>query len=160
MNTLQRSPRIGLVLGGGGARGAAHIGVLKVLEREHIPVHAIVGTSMGSIVGGFYASGYSAAEIEAIISAILWQDFFNDDPARAELSMRRKDEDYRDLLDFQLGLRDGRLIAPRGVLQGQKFLNLLRRMLMPHWQIENFDDLPNSVPRRRHRYRPWRTGGV
>jgi NTE family protein len=141
-NTLQRSPRIGLVLGGGGARGAAHIGVLKVLEREHIPVHAIVGTSMGSIVGGFYASGYSAAEIEAIISAILWQDFFNDDPARAELSMRRKDEDYRDLLDFQLGLRDGRLIAPRGVLQGQKFLNLLRRMLMPHWQIENFDDLP------------------
>lgn len=141
-HALAKSPKIGLVLGGGGARGAAHIGVLKVLEREHIPIHAIAGTSMGSIVGGFYAAGYSAAEIEAIISAINWQEFFNDDPNRAELPMRRKDEGARDLIDFRLGLRDGKLIAPRGMLQGQKFLNLLRRMLLPHWQVEQFDDLP------------------
>ncbi len=139
---LPSAPKIGLVLGGGGARGAAHIGVLKVLEREHIPVHAIAGTSMGSIVGGLYAAGYTPDEIEALIASIDWKDFFSDDPARADLPMRRKDEDYRDLLEFKLGLRDGKLIAPRGVLQGQKFLNLLRRMLMPYWQLKSFDDLP------------------
>ncbi|MBL0028844.1 MAG: patatin-like phospholipase family protein [Rhodanobacteraceae bacterium] len=141
-HALPSAPRIGLVLGGGGARGAAHIGVLKVLEREHIPIHAIAGTSMGSIVGGFYAAGYTPEEIEAVIASIDWKDFFSDDPARADLPMRRKDEDYRDLLDFKLGLRDGKLIAPRGVLQGQKFLNLLRRMLMPYWRLKSFDDLP------------------
>ena len=139
---LPTAPRIGLVLGGGGARGAAHIGVLKVLEREHIPVHAIAGTSMGSIVGGLYAAGYTPDEIEALIASIDWKDFFSDDPSRPDLPMRRKDEDYRDLLDFKLGLRDGKLIAPRGVLQGQKFLNLLRRMLMPYWKLKRFDDLP------------------
>jgi NTE family protein len=139
---LPNSPRIGLVLGGGGARGAAHIGVLKVLERERIPVHAIAGTSMGSIVGGLYAAGYTPDEIEAVIASIDWKDFFSDDPARPDLPMRRKDEDYRDLLEFKLGLRDGKLIAPRGVLQGQKFLNLLRRMLMQYWRLKSFDDLP------------------
>jgi NTE family protein len=139
---LPSAPKIGLVLGGGGARGAAHIGVLKVLERERIPVHAIAGTSMGSIVGGLYAAGYTPDEIEALIASLDWKDFFSDDPARADLPMRRKDEDYRDLLDFKLGLREGKLIAPRGVLQGQKFLNLLRRMLMPYWRLKSFDDLP------------------
>jgi predicted acylesterase/phospholipase RssA len=70
---------IGLVLGGGGARGAAHIGVLKVLERERIPVCRIAGTSMGSIVGGLYAAGYSAEEIEGILAAIDWKDVLADD---------------------------------------------------------------------------------
>jgi NTE family protein len=141
-HALANAPRIGLVLGGGGARGAAHIGVLKVLEREHIPIHAIAGTSMGSIVGGLYAAGYTPDEIEALIASLDWKDFFSDDPARAELPMRRKDEDYRDLLEFKLGLREGKLIAPRGVLQGQKFLNLMRRMLLQYWDLKNFDDLP------------------
>ena len=141
-SALSSTPRIGLVLGGGGARGAAHIGVLKVLEREHIPIHAIAGTSMGSIVGGLYAAGYTPDEIEALIASLDWKDFFSDDPARAELPMRRKDEDYRDLLEFRLGLREGKLIAPRGVLQGQKFLNLLRRMLLQYWDLGNFDQLP------------------
>ncbi|PJA40188.1 MAG: patatin, partial [Lysobacterales bacterium CG_4_9_14_3_um_filter_62_6] len=83
---------VGLVLGGGGARGAAHIGVLKVLEREHIPISHIAGTSVGSFIGALYAVGYSADEIEKIILAINWKDMFNDDPARAQLPMRRKDE--------------------------------------------------------------------
>jgi len=108
---LPSAPKIGLVLGGGGARGAAHIGVLKVLEREHIPVHAIAGTSMGSIVGGLYAAGYTPDEIEALIASIDWKDFFSDDPARADLPIRRKDEDYRDLLEFKLGLRDQLAVA-------------------------------------------------
>ena len=75
-------PCVGLVLGGGGARGAAHIGVLKVLERERIPVCAIAGTSMGAIVGSLYAIGYSPDEIEAVLVSVDWKDVFDDDPGR------------------------------------------------------------------------------
>jgi hypothetical protein len=67
-------PRTCLVLGGGGARGAAHIGVLKVLERERVPIDCIVGTSMGAVVGGLYASGYTADEIEAVLDRIDWAE--------------------------------------------------------------------------------------
>src|ERR1700681_1888037 len=67
-------PRVGLVLSGGGARGAAHVGVLKALESQHVPVDVIVGTSMGAVVGGLYASGLSAHEVEAIIDSLDWQD--------------------------------------------------------------------------------------
>src|SRR5690606_30451311 len=63
-------PRTCLVLGGGGARGAAHIGLLRVLERERVPIDCIVGTSMGAIVGGMYAAGYDADEIETILEGI------------------------------------------------------------------------------------------
>ena len=135
-------PCVGLVLGGGGARGAAHIGVLKVLERERIPVCAIAGTSMGAIVGSLYAIGYSPDEIEAVLGSVDWKDVFNDDPGRIDLPMRRKQEDLRYLLDFKLGLRDGRVLLPRGVVQGQKLNLLLRRLLLPAWQVESFDDLP------------------
>jgi NTE family protein len=133
---------IGLVLGGGGARGAAHIGVLRVLERERIPVCAIAGTSMGAIVGSLYATGYSPDEIEAVLSAVDWADVFDDDPLRAELPMRRKQEELRYLLGFKLGLRDGRILLPRGVVQGQKLHLLLRRLLLPSWQVAHFDELP------------------
>src|ERR1700748_2510110 len=73
-------PKTCVVLGGGGARGAAHIGVLKVIEQQHIPVDCVVGTSMGAIVGGMYAAGYSAGEIEGILRSIDWKDMFSDDP--------------------------------------------------------------------------------
>ncbi len=66
-------PKVGLVLSGGGARGAAHVGVLKVLEEHHVPVDMIAGTSFGAIVGGLYASGYSAAELDEILRSIDWQ---------------------------------------------------------------------------------------
>src|SRR5215510_5516568 len=78
-------PRIGLVLSGGGARGAAHVGVLKALEEMHIPIDAVAGTSMGAVVGGLYASGMPAADIEKLISSVNWQDAFQDRPPRAEL---------------------------------------------------------------------------
>lgn len=136
------SPRIGLVLGGGGARGAAHIGVLKVLERERVPIHAIAGTSMGAIVGSMYASGYTPEQIEAILGSVDYKTFFSDEPSRLDLPMRRKEQDFRDLLDFELGFRDGRIQFPRGLLQGQKFLNLMRRVTLPVWNVDRFDDLP------------------
>jgi NTE family protein len=135
-------PKTCLVLGGGGARGAAHIGILKILEREHVPIDCITGTSMGAIVGGLYAAGYKANEIEGILKAIDWKDMFQDDPPRDELPMRRKEDELRFLGGIELGLRDGRIAFPRGVIQGQKLQLLLRRLLISTLKVENFDDLP------------------
>jgi NTE family protein len=133
---------IGLVLGGGGARGAAHVGVLKVLEREQVPICVIAGTSMGAVVGSLYAAGYRADEIEDIMETVDWSDVFEDDPPRVELPMRRKEDQLRHLLGFQLGFREGRIALPKGAIQGQKFMLMLRRLLLPVWEVENFAELP------------------
>ncbi len=135
-------PCIGLVLGGGGARGAAHIGVLKVLERERIPICRIAGTSMGAIVGGLYASGLDAAGIESILMAVDWSDVFDDDPARVDFPMRRKNDTLRYLLDFKLGIGADGIRLPAGVIQGQKLLTLLRLLTLHAWRIDDFDRLP------------------
>ena len=135
-------PRIGLVLSGGGARGAAHIGVLKALEKLHIPIDAIAGTSMGAVVGGLYASGMSAAQIERELGGVDWQDAFRDRPARSQLNFRRKLEDRDFLVQLPLGFREGRFQLPRGLIQGQKLTQLLREMTLPVSDIERFDDLP------------------
>lgn len=132
----------GLVLGGGGARGIAHVGVLKVLEREHIPVCAVAGTSMGAIVGGLYAAGYDAAELEKLVGTIDWAEVLVDDPARRVLPMERKDEDFRHLLDLEIGYRDGRLGMPAGLVRGQKLMLLLRRLTLSTWKAPDFDHLP------------------
>ncbi|WP_187775764.1 patatin-like phospholipase family protein [Luteimonas suaedae] len=135
-------PRTCLVLGGGGARGAAHIGLLKVLERERVPVDCIVGTSMGAIVGGMYAAGYGADEIETILQHVDWASVLHDRTPRAQRTMRRKRDDLRRLGGMQLGLRNGKIAFPRGMIQGQRLELLLRRLLLPTWRIEHFDDLP------------------
>src|SRR6476660_2920129 len=98
-------PRVGLVLSGGGARGAAHVGVLKMLDELHVPVDAIAGTSMGAVVGGLYASGMSGAEIEKLLTSVDWQDAFRDRPPRSDLSFRRKREDRDFLVQLPLGLK-------------------------------------------------------
>lgn len=137
-----RRCEVGLVLGGGGARGAAHIGVLKVLERERIPVDCIAGTSMGSIVGGLYASGYKAKDIEDILTSVDWRDLFRDDPPRRELPMRRKQTDLDLLIDLELGFDKNGVKPPRGILQGEKLFLLLRRSLISTTAAEHFDQLP------------------
>src|SRR5688572_8855439 len=96
-----KEERIGLVLGGGGARGAAHIGVLKVLERERIPIHAIAGTSVGAIIGGLYSAGYSPEEIERMIGSIDWIDIFHDGTARADQPMRQKETDLGSVANLE-----------------------------------------------------------
>lgn len=131
-----------LVLGGGGARGAAHIGLLKVLERERVQIDCIVGTSMGAIVGGLYASGYDAGEIETVLDGIDWADVLRDKPPRNERSMRRKEDDLRLLGGVEVGVSGGKIAFPRGLIQGQKLEMLLRRLLLPASQVEDFDDLP------------------
>ncbi len=135
-------PRIGLVLGGGGARGAAHIGVLKELERLRIPVDVITGTSMGAIVGGLYASGMTAAELEELVGSLDWLGALADRPEREDLSFRRKQDDAEYPIDIELGVRGTDLVLPRGVIQGQKLDLLLRELTIKTSHIEDFDDLP------------------
>jgi len=135
-------PRIGLVLSGGGARGAAHVGVLKVLDEMHIPIDAIAGTSMGAVVGGLYASGMSARDIEKLITSVNWQDAFQDRPPRAELGYRRKQDDRNFLVRYALGVRKDGLILPRGLVQGQKLEQVLRSAALPVADVQDFDRLP------------------
>jgi NTE family protein len=135
-------PRIGLVLSGGGARGTAHVGVLKVLDDLHLHVDAIAGTSMGAVVGGLYASGMSGRAIEKLLASVDWQDAFRDRPARADLAFRRKQEDRDFLVNLPLGVQGRRLLLPAGLVQGQKLTQLLRRATLPVANITRFDQLP------------------
>ena len=135
-------PKIGLVLGGGGAKGAAHIGVLKVLEEQKIPVDYIAGTSMGAIVGALYASGLTAGELEKVITAIDWKDVFSGDPDRRDIDYRRKREDYANLTRLSVGIKDGKVVTPKGLVKDQK-VNVLFETLMLHTaDIRDFDKLP------------------
>jgi NTE family protein len=135
-------PRVGLVLGGGGARGAAHIGVLKELERLRIPVDAIAGTSMGAIVGGLYASGTTVDKLEQVVVSLNWSAALSDSPHRRDLSFRRKQDDNRYPVDLELGLRGGEMVLPKGLVQGQNLDLLLRELTAHAAHIDDFDDLP------------------
>ena len=137
-----RAPvRIGLVLSGGGARGMAHVGVLKVLDELHLRVDAIAGTSMGAVVGGLYASGMSGREIEELLSSAEWQEAFRDRPPRNDLNFRRKQEDREFLVDLPLGIQGRELRIPTGLLQEQKLTQLLRRATLPVASVTRFDQL-------------------
>ncbi len=137
----EQRPRVGLVLSGGGARGAAHIGVLKVLDELRVPVDCVAGTSMGAIVGGLYATGMSAREIEATVNDIDWLETFDDLPAREDRSFRRKRDDDLFLVKARPGLSDGRLKFPQGAIQGQRTFLVLQDLTVPAAAISDFDDL-------------------
>jgi NTE family protein len=83
-------PRIGLVLSGGGAKGTAHVGVLRVIEEMQVPIDFIVGTSMGAVVGGLYAAGMSPDQMEAVLESIDWSDVFRTSPSYIDLTQRRR----------------------------------------------------------------------
>ena len=135
-------PRVGLVLGGGGARGAAHIGVLKVLERMQIPIDCIAGNSMGAIVGGLYASGLSPEEIEREMVGMDWDDVLDDKPPRPEQQFRRKRDDDNYLVKKYIGYENGKLELPLGYIQGQKFDLQLARLTQHVAGVPTFDELP------------------
>jgi len=135
-------PKIGLVLAGGGARGASHVGVLKVLERERIPIDYVAGTSMGSIVGGMYAAGMSPEEIERQMAAVDWDGVFHDKVDREDRSYRRKTDDKLWLFGAKPGFSEGKLKLPPGLVQGQKIGLLLTSLTLPVAEIKSFDDLP------------------
>jgi NTE family protein len=135
-------PRIGLVLSGGGARGLAHVGVLKVLERERIPIDVIAGTSMGAIIGGLYASGMGAEALERELLKVEWDEIFASRVARRELSQRRKEQDFELATAFEFGVRDGELRVPLGTVSSHGLESLLRRYTLPVRSVIDFDRLP------------------
>jgi len=137
-----QSPRIGLVLSGGGARGLAHIGVLKVLEELRVPVHCVTGTSMGAIVGGAFAAGTSPAGLEAFVLDADWDAVFRDSPPRAEISTRRKIDEYKTLFAPEYGLKRNGLVLPKGVIAGVSIEGFFRGLTQPALGIDDFDRLP------------------
>ncbi len=134
-------PRIGVALSGGGARGAAHVGVLRVLEEMRIPIDYIAGTSMGSIIGGLYASGMTTYEIEHALKTMDWEHIFSDAPPREDRSFRRKSDDALYVVKAKPGYNDGELEFPAGIIQGQKFNLALRELSMPVYAVTDFDQL-------------------
>ena len=134
-------PRIGLVLSGGGARGAAHIGVLKVLEELRVPIDVIAGTSMGSIVGGSYASGQTVASMMVDVANIKTEMLTRDQPPRAEISIHLKQQDWLDFIGPQFGLRDGSLLLPKGAISGVALEAVLRDLALAKGSWD-FDKLP------------------
>ena len=139
-------PKIGLVLSGGGAKGAAHIGVLKVLEANRIPVDYIAGTSIGAYVAGMYALGYSATEIEKIMLNESWSDGYSDTIPRQALTYR--DKQHRDTFNIpiNLGYSDEEVQVPNGLLRGQTMSQLLQRSTGLVNQFGHFDEL--AIPYR------------
>jgi NTE family protein len=134
-------PRIGLVLSGGGARGAAHVGVLKVLKELRVPIDYIAGTSMGAIVGGSYASGNSIDEMLIQISTIKSAELFTDKPPRKDISIRRKQDDLRNYIGPELGVKHGALLLPKGVVSGVGLEAVLRNLAKIEGQ-RDFDTFP------------------
>ncbi|MEW6992960.1 patatin-like phospholipase family protein [Colwelliaceae bacterium MEBiC 14330] len=133
--------KIGLVLSGGGAKGSAHVGVLKVLEENNIPVDYIVGTSIGAYVGGMYALGYEVAEIEEIMLALPWDDSYSDTIPRESLAYTSKQHRDRYNLSVRLGYSGGEFKVPHGLLLGQSAYQILQRSTDTVSSFESFDEL-------------------
>ena len=142
-NIVKNQPtKIGLVLSGGGARGLAHIGVIKSLEQRNIKIDYIAGTSMGALIGGLYAAGLSSDEIEKFATQLDWEDSFNDLPKRGLLPFRQKQDEYNYFIKGEIGMRDWRLELPSGLVQGQKQDLMLEKMLLNVANIHDFNKLP------------------
>jgi NTE family protein len=142
--TREGRPRIGLVLSGGGARGFAHIGVLRVLEDLRVPIDCVAGTSMGAVVGGAYAAGIAPDAMEERVAKLAWDDLLIDDPGRLERPLGRRKDDFTSLWDIELGYRDGTVQLPAGTTSGYKFELFLRDMITISGgvAIADFDELP------------------
>jgi NTE family protein len=133
-------PKIGLVLSGGGARGLAHIGTLKLLDSLQIPVDFIVGTSMGGIIGGLYACGYSGSEIEKFALEIDWQELFSDQIMRKKIPYLEKKDDGK--FQLELGLDGITPVIPGGLVKGQNIILKFSDLTSAVESITDFDRLP------------------
>ncbi|MDO9576526.1 MAG: patatin-like phospholipase family protein [Candidatus Cloacimonadales bacterium] len=137
---MQQRPKIGLTLSGGGARGIAHIGVLKVLEEAGIKVDYITGTSMGSIIGGLYAIGYSPAEMEKIILAQNWDEILLDEISLRNISIEEKEDWGKYIGSFPI--EKGKINLPVGLVAGQQVYSFINKLCLSVHHVENFSDLP------------------
>ena len=140
ISAQKKQPKVGLVLSGGGAKGFAHIGVLKELEKAGVQIDYIAGTSMGAIIGGLYASGYSATQIEQIIAETdfftLLQDIY---PRRSKPLFEKEHGEKHAIV---LPVNKGKIGLPKGVSRGQNVLGFLNYLLSPVDSINEFSKLP------------------
>ncbi len=135
-------PRIGLVLGGGGARGGAHLGVLDVLERLRVPVDCIAGTSMGALVGGAYAAGVAPADIEDLVRRTDWIAMFDDSAGRKAVNVRRKELDERFYPGLEFGVSSRGLRFREGAVSGEKLKLFFNRLVRSDLGDRAIEDLP------------------
>jgi NTE family protein len=134
-------PRIGLALGGGSARGFAHIGVLKWLDEHRVPVDAVAGTSMGGVIGGAFATGMTPSEIEDMISRVAWDKLLAPGAPFPDKSFRRKEDARAFPSRLEFGLRGG-FSLPAGLSAGQQVEMMLGHIAMPYYATPNFDQFP------------------
>jgi NTE family protein len=140
-HVVQQRQKIALVLSGGGARGGAHIGVLRALQELRVPIDEIVGTSIGAVIGGFYVSGMTVQEMEELVESLEWETAFLNSTPRKLKSFRRKRDDDLFLVDLKPGLNDGEFELPTGVVQGQVIDMVLSRETLRASRVVDFDKL-------------------
>lgn len=131
---------VGLVLSGGGAKGAAQLRVIKAIEEAGIPIDYIAGTSIGSIIGGLYAVGYTIEEIEELYTSMNWFDIFTDRNARDKQLFADKQKDDAYMFDVMLSTND--ISMPSGIVRGDRFMDQLNELLLGYQYMDSFDDLP------------------
>lgn len=151
LSTVVR-PKIGLVLSGGGAKGAAHIGVIRYLEQQGIPVDYVAGTSMGSIVGGLYALGYSSEEMLNIISNVDWNKLISNKVDRDKISFTERYDQSRRIFNIPFSIKEKtnedfrsktfRNSLPEGIVSGDNLLNLFNSLSVGYADSLSFDELP------------------
>ena len=135
-------PSVAVILGGGGAHAIAHLGLLEELERQRVPVDLVVGTGIGGVIGGLYASGMTTAEIRDFLMSTDWGDIFDPDTRREDLSYRRKRDDDNFLIKYRVGIKNGQAQLPAALIPNGKLARLLQSVVSHTKVIQDFDDLP------------------
>lgn len=132
----QQRPKIGLVLSGGGAKGIAHIGVLKAIDSAGLKIDYVTGTSMGSIIGGMYSIGYSGNEIEKITKKLKWDELLSGKPIYKYVGIDEKDEFGQ--YSAEVGIKKGKLQIGTGLIDSQELMLVLNRIFLPAYNIKDF----------------------
>ena len=139
---VNERPSVAVVLGGGGAHAVAHLGALQELERQRVPIDLIVGTGIGGVIGGLYASGMTLPEIQEFLFDTDWPDVFDPDTQRQDLSYRRKRDDEDFLIKYRVGIKDGQAQLPTSLVPNEKLARLFQSTVANTKGIKHFDDLP------------------
>ena len=141
-SSVQPRPKVALVLSGGGARGFSHVGVIKVLQELGVKIDIVAGTSMGAMVGGGYASGYSVEQMQGIILGVNWQEMFALRPDRSDLNWRRRQDDFKGLGSGEIGFSDQGVLLPDSVVPAQHLEIFLRSITRHVSSVTDLSKLP------------------
>jgi NTE family protein len=139
---VQRRPKIGLAMSGGGARGLAHVGTMKWMEEHRVPIDYIAGTSIGALIGSAYSLGMSPSEMQEFVESIPWEEVMRAEPAYAEITFRLKEDRRQYPVAFPLGLKHKSISAPNGLNPGHGVGLLVDRMSLPAYAAADFEHLP------------------